>query len=102
MEPPAAWAMLIVRALRWRRLWSATSVAATALVVLCVADARGFGTVNSFGGQNNEHERITRAALACPVGAVPDGNCFEPATLDQLAGRSATAQGSREAFGGVG
>ncbi|MFE3548237.1 CinY protein [Streptomyces kronopolitis] len=53
----------------------------------------GFGTMNGFG-QHAEHERITRAALACPPGR--SGNdCFEPASLDQLAG-------TKGAFGAVG
>src|SRR3954465_13938971 len=53
-----------------------------------------FGTINSFG-QRSEHERITRAALACPPGTKSDGSCFEPRSLDQLAGHAGT-------FGGVG
>ena len=56
--------------------------------------AAAFGTIAS-GGQNREHERITRAALACPAGTGSDGLCFEPASLDLLAGHG------RE-FGAVG
>ncbi|MEW1751708.1 CinY protein [Streptomyces angustmyceticus] len=53
----------------------------------------GFGTVNG-PGQHAEHERITRAALACTPGRA--GNqCFQPASLDQLAG-------TRGTFGAVG
>jgi hypothetical protein len=44
--------------------------------------AGAFGTVEG-GGQHREHERITRAALACTA---RDGACFEPASIDQLAG----------------
>jgi hypothetical protein len=56
--------------------------------------ATGFGTIDS-GGQQREHERITRAALACvgEAGAEPD--CFEPRSMDYLAGHG------RE-FGAVG
>jgi hypothetical protein len=56
--------------------------------------ARAFGTVN-WGGQRAEHERITRAALGCRPGQPSDGSCFEPYSLDQLAGRTGT-------YGGVG
>jgi hypothetical protein len=56
--------------------------------------AVAFGTIEG-GGQNREHERITRAAVACPAGAASDGDCFEPKSLDQLAGH-------RKSFGAVG
>src|SRR5688572_22242725 len=84
----------------WPRAWRFGSVAGTGaaalVVLLCGADARGFGTISLPGsGQNAEHERITRAALACPGGAPSDGTCFEPASLGELAGRPGT-------FGGVG
>jgi len=72
------------------------------VVLLGPADVGGFGTVDNFGDQNNEHERITRAALACPAGAPSDGTCFEPATLDQLAGRGASVLSSPTTYGGVG
>ncbi|MBG0563743.1 CinY protein [Actinoplanes aureus] len=45
----------------------------------------GFGTIEG-GGQHREHERITRAALACPAGRGPDAGCFQPVSMDQLAG----------------
>lgn len=51
----------------------------------------GFGTINEpeVVGQHCEHERITRAALACAPGInISDGRCFEELTLHQLAGRS--------------
>ena len=47
--------------------------------------AAAFGTIDG-GGQNREHERITRAAVACPAGTGSDGDCFEPRSADQLAG----------------
>ncbi|MEU1280032.1 CinY protein [Streptomyces sp. NPDC005805] len=56
--------------------------------------AHAFGTING-AGQHAEHERITRAALACAPGRASDGRCFEPRSLDQLAGRTGT-------FGAVG
>ena len=55
------------------------------------APAVAFGTIDT-GGQHREHERITRAALACTSG---EAACFEPATVDYLAGHD------RE-FGAVG
>src|SRR3954463_6990530 len=48
-----------------------------------------FGTINGLG-QRSEHERITRAALACPPGVKSDGSCFEPRSLDQVAGHTGT------------
>jgi hypothetical protein len=56
--------------------------------------AAAFGTIDG-AGQHREHERITRAALACPAGLPSDGACFEPRSMDQLAGHDKT-------FGGVG
>jgi hypothetical protein len=56
--------------------------------------AAAFGTIDG-AGQHREHERITRAALACAVGARSNGDCFEPGSMDQLAGHD-------KAFGGVG
>ncbi|QNL19942.1 CinY protein [Hyphobacterium sp. CCMP332] len=69
----------------------------SALKLLSVAGAilisTGFGTINS-GGQNSEHGRITRHALACEA-ASPPAACFQSDTLDSLAG-------SRGDFGAVG
>src|SRR5438034_9693398 len=62
--------------------------------VITAPAAHAFGTINGLG-QRAEHERITRAALACPPGVKSDGSCFEPRSIDQLAGHSGT-------FGGVG
>ncbi|KAL5371891.1 hypothetical protein DPSP01_013928 [Paraphaeosphaeria sporulosa] len=65
-----------------------------ALLLSCViwSDlALGFGTINEpeVVGQHCEHERITRAAFACPPGVTTsDGRCFEELSLHQLAGRS--------------
>jgi hypothetical protein len=76
------------------------------LILDFVLFARGFGTINEPGliGQHCEHERITRAAFACPPGIqVSDGRCFEGQTLDQLAGTSGpdgyVAQGTNGAVG---
>ncbi|OAG11936.1 uncharacterized protein CC84DRAFT_1201070 [Paraphaeosphaeria sporulosa] len=65
-----------------------------ALLLSCVIRsdlALGFGTINEpeVVGQHCEHERITRAAFACPPGVTTsDGRCFEELSLHQLAGRS--------------
>ncbi|GGU64395.1 hypothetical protein GCM10010211_31970 [Streptomyces albospinus] len=65
-----------------------------ALLMATAGPADAFGTVNAFG-QHAEHERITRAALACAPGVPSDGSCFEPRSIDQLAGHRGT-------FGAVG
>jgi hypothetical protein len=80
--------------MRTRRSWL---VLAAVVVVLCAStpgSAAGFGTIDS-GGQNREHERITRAALACAGAGGSDSDCFEPRSMDALAGHG------RE-FGAVG
>jgi len=64
------------------------------LLAVPSSPAAAFGTIDS-AGQRREHERITRAALACPNGSGSDGICFEPSSLDLLAGHG------RE-FGAVG
>ena len=61
---------------------------------LAPATVSGFGTVNILG-QRGEHERITRLALGCRPGQPHDGSCFEAASLDNVAGTTAT-------FGAVG
>lgn len=73
------------------------TICAFGLLALAIpSSAAAFGTVSLPGtGQSAEHERMTRAALACPAGVPSDDTCFEPATIDQLAGRSGT-------FGAVG
>jgi hypothetical protein len=71
------------------------------VVVACAilpASTPGFGTAAVLG-QNREHERITKAALQCPGRpSVPDvpGRCFEPMSMDDLAGKG------RIPFGAVG
>ncbi|GAA0899128.1 hypothetical protein GCM10009558_088670 [Virgisporangium aurantiacum] len=64
------------------------------VIVLVPARAAAFGTIDT-GGQNREHERITRAAVACAAGPESGRACFEPRSADQLAGH-----GKR--FGAVG
>lgn len=66
-------------------------LATAATAAAAVLSATGFGTINGLG-QNAEHERITRLALACAPGRSP---CLQGRTLDELAG----AAGS---FGAVG
>lgn len=80
-------------------MWSVKVISLAALagvsaVAILPTIGLGFGTVNRFG-QHAEHERITRAALHCAGSQVFDGTCFEPLSLDQVAGRTGT-------FGGVG
>ncbi|BCJ41253.1 hypothetical protein GCM10010168_44490 [Actinoplanes ianthinogenes] len=65
--------------------------AAAALVLAIVP---GFGTIDG-GGQHREHERITRAAVACRTAAEHGAACFAPRSMDQLAGHE-------RKFGGVG
>jgi len=57
-----------------------------------IHSASAFGTIN-IAGQNAEHERITRHAVSCSQAASP--TCFQPFSIDQLAGKSGT-------FGAVG
>ncbi|MFJ9324595.1 CinY protein [Streptomyces globisporus] len=70
------------------------TAASTSLALAPANEAQAFGTING-AGQNAEHERITRAALACLPGTKSDGSCFEPRSIDQLAGHNGT-------FGAVG
>ncbi len=79
-----------------RRTWPHVLVS---LLVLCTVlpppgPASAFGTIDG-GGQHREHERITRAALACVPGTRSTGDCFEPRSMEQLAGHG-------KMFGGVG
>tara|TARA_R110000868_G_scaffold56830_1_gene176025 strand:- start:11659 stop:12672 length:1014 start_codon:yes stop_codon:yes gene_type:complete len=67
--------------------------ASLAVAGLVPAATLGYGTIRGMG-QDAEHARITRHALACENGRTGDA-CFEPDTLDSLAG----AEGS---FGAVG
>jgi hypothetical protein len=61
-------------------------LAVSLLPLLAVVSA--FGTINEprFVRQHNEHELITRLAFQCPNARGSDGTCFEPRSLDQLAG----------------
>jgi len=70
------------------------ALCALVLVLLTPASAEAFGTIDGLG-QRREHERITRAALACPAGTPSTGDCFEPKSIDQVAGKAGT-------FGAVG
>jgi len=71
--------------MRRRRLRFVTFLAVMSWITLAPGSAAAFGTIDS-GGQNREHERITRAALACAGDADLDMDCFEPRTMDYLAG----------------
>ncbi|KAK0715445.1 hypothetical protein B0H67DRAFT_645195 [Lasiosphaeris hirsuta] len=70
--------------LRWCRSLQLLSLPSLLAAPALVAS---FGTINApVIGQHNEHELITRLAFQCPDGAKSDGFCFEPRSLDQLAG----------------
>lgn len=65
------------------------------VIILLAGLSDAFGTINGnlhnvLGEeQHAEHEKITRAALSCSmIDAVP--NCFEPLSLDELAGKTDT------------
>ena len=63
-----------------------------AAIFVCAGAAHGFGSINGFG-QNAEHEQITRIALGCRAGndaGVKDGFCFQPRSLDEMAGTRGT------------
>lgn len=79
-----------------RRTRLGTAVAAAALAALAAPSAaQAFGTVSLPGlGQRSEHERVTRLALQCG-GNVQPPLCFQPVSLDNLAGKNGT-------FGAVG
>jgi hypothetical protein len=72
----------------------AASLALAACIGAPASSAAAFGTIDS-AGQHREHERLTRAALACAGDARSRDDCFEPRSIDFLAGHE------RE-FGGVG
>ena len=76
-----------------RRFHRRVTLLTAALAVAIAATAYGFGTVNRFG-QHAEHERITRASLACGAAGAP-GTCFQTNSILNLAGGPGT-------FGGVG
>ncbi|MCW0213339.1 MAG: hypothetical protein OJJ54_08265 [Pseudonocardia sp.] len=79
-----------------QRRWHGALVCLVVIAWIAAAPgtAAGFGTIDS-GGQHREHERITRAALACDDEVGRDADCFAPRSLDYLAGHD------RE-FGAVG
>ena len=79
---------------RRRRLRLVACLVVTAFLASAPGSAAAFGTIDT-GGQNREHERITRAALACAGDAGSDPYCFEPRSIDYLAGHVG-------AFGAVG
>ncbi|MGD0866383.1 MAG: CinY protein [Rhizomicrobium sp.] len=56
-----------------------------ALALICGGPAFAFGTIVGMG-QNAEHQRITRHALACSNSTT---DCFEPESLEALAGGKA-------------
>jgi hypothetical protein len=80
----------------WERVGSGlfAALVLSTSILLTPGSAAAFGTIEG-GGQNREHERITRAAVACPESTDSDGGCFEPRSIDQLAGHGKT-------FGAVG
>jgi hypothetical protein len=86
----------LARTLNWARALGVLVLALAGLAAVNAAlpdSAGAFGTINGpapGGTQSAEHERLTRAALACPTGVPSDNSCFEPRTLDQLAGRTGT------------
>jgi hypothetical protein len=80
--------------MRWRRIRLVVALALAVGSASPVPSAAAFGTIDS-GGQHREHERITRASLACAGDAGSDDYCFEPASVDFLAGHDRD-------FGGVG
>jgi hypothetical protein len=60
-----------------------TSMVLACLLLAISPPVLSFGTISRIG-QHDEHEHITRAALACRTGS--SGDCFEPLSMDQLAG----------------
>jgi hypothetical protein len=64
---------------------------ASLVVMMFIASAPGsaaaFGTIDT-GGQRREHERVTRAGLSCAGDAGSDPYCFEPKSVDYLAGNA--------------
>jgi hypothetical protein len=78
-----------------RRWFTVTfALVLVAWIASAPGSAAAFGTIDS-GGQHREHEHITRAALACAGDAGAEPDCFEPMSIDYLAGHD------RE-FGAVG
>lgn len=70
-------------------LLSLPPLALALLTLLLPTPTTAFGTPN-LASQFREHEFITRAALACHTRDHHPPDCFEPLSLDQLAGRDGT------------
>lgn len=77
-----------------RRRLSAIGAIALTGAALTPSSAFAFGTVNNLLDQRSEHERITRLALQCGAGQQAPA-CFQPVSLDNVAGKGGT-------WGGVG
>jgi hypothetical protein len=73
-----------VQRLRLRLL---ASLVVMMFIVSAPGSAAAFGTIDT-GGQRREHERVTRAALSCAGDAGSDPYCFEPTSIDYLAGHA--------------
>ncbi|MCE0763739.1 hypothetical protein LWC35_12595 [Pseudonocardia kujensis] len=71
--------------MRRRRFTVLLGVLVVLGLVAAPGPAAGFGTIDS-GGQSREHERLTRAALSCAGDVRAEPDCFQPATMDYLAG----------------
>jgi len=70
----------------WRRRAVLLACLVAALILLAAPGSAGaFGTIGT-GGQQREHERITRAALSCAGEAASERDCFAAASIDLLAG----------------
>lgn len=74
-------------------IWVLSVLLVGPILLVAPQSAHAFGTVNQLG-QNSEHGRITRNALACTPNSEA-GSCFQKETLDSLAGKRGT-------FGAVG
>ncbi len=71
-----------------RSIAAALAIGAATLAI--PSSAAAFGTVD-FNGQHAEHEQITRV-LSCEAVDRPD-RCFEPRSIDELAGKKGTLGG---------
>jgi hypothetical protein len=68
-----------------RKLYSVVGILLAFPSPIQVAKGKPFGTINGLG-QHKEHEIVTRLAFQCPPGQRSNGDCFEPITLDNIAG----------------
>ncbi|XTI87463.1 hypothetical protein V2W45_1237811, partial [Cenococcum geophilum] len=73
-----------------RLLFPQAQVVSVALIswLIPFSTCTPFGTINGPLHQHAEHEMITRLAFRCLDGQKSDGICFEPTSLDNLAGSS--------------